>query len=66
MNILLAAGGPISKWPDIKTNYDLYVGVDRGSFFLQQKGLPLDVAVGDFDSLDSQEQTDVFDLAKKK
>ncbi|AYW49271.1 thiamine diphosphokinase [Tetragenococcus halophilus] len=65
MNILLAAGGPISKWPDIKTNYDLYVGVDRGSFFLQQKGLPLDVAVGDFDSLDSQEQTDVFDLAKK-
>lgn len=65
MNILLAAGGPISNWPDINTHYDLYVGIDRGSFFLQQKSLPLDIAIGDFDSLDIQEQKGIFGLAKR-
>ncbi|KFN89391.1 thiamin pyrophosphokinase [Tetragenococcus muriaticus PMC-11-5] len=60
MNILLAAGGPISNWPEIEEHYDFYVGIDRGSLFLHQKGLPLDIAIGDFDSLNAQERENSF------
>lgn len=65
MNVLLAAGGPIAKWPELKESYDFYVGIDRGSLFLQQKELPLDIAIGDFDSLDEQERENIFKLAKR-
>lgn len=65
MNVLLAAGGPISNWPKIEEHYDFYVGIDRGSLFLQQKGLPLDIAIGDFDSLNAQERENIFNSAER-
>lgn len=65
MNVLFAAGGPVSSWPSIKKQYDVYVGIDRGGLFLQQKGFPLDIAIGDFDSLNLQEREKVFSSAKK-
>jgi thiamine pyrophosphokinase len=54
MNILLVAGGKKHTWPKLK-KYDKYIGVDRGSFFLLEEDLPLDYAVGDFDSLTAEE-----------
>ncbi|AYW46367.1 thiamine diphosphokinase [Tetragenococcus koreensis] len=65
MNVLLAAGGPISQWPNIAKQYELYVGIDRGSLFLQQKQLPINIAIGDFDSLNTQERERIFKLADK-
>lgn len=65
MNVLLAAGGPISKWPNLNRQYEVYVGIDRGGLFLQQKGFPLDIAIGDFDSLNAQERENIFSLANK-
>lgn len=65
MNVLLAAGGPLAKWPELKEPYDFYVGIDRGSLFLQQKELPLDIAIGDFDSLNVQERENIFNSAKR-
>ncbi|MDN6641289.1 MAG: thiamine diphosphokinase [Tetragenococcus sp.] len=65
MNVLLAAGGPVSKWPNLKDHYDLYVGIDRGAFFLKQKGLPLNIAIGDFDSLNTQERANIFKSVEK-
>lgn len=51
--IALIAGGDIGS---ISASYDLFVGVDRGSIYLLEHGLPLDLAVGDFDSVTAREQ----------
>lgn len=64
MRILLVAGGDPELWPELKGDYDCYVGVDRGSLFLLERGYGLDLAVGDFDSLSIEEKTSVFNQAK--
>lgn len=46
--IALFAGGDLSG---VTTDFDYLVGVDRGSLFLLENGLSLDMAVGDFDSV---------------
>ena len=35
----------------LETDFDVFVGVDAGSLFLLQHQLPLDMAIGDFDSV---------------
>ncbi|MEY8445818.1 thiamine diphosphokinase [Enterococcus ratti] len=57
MRVLLAAGGSPKDWPkELKKTYDWYVGIDRGSWNLLQAGFPLDLAIGDFDSLTVEEK----------
>jgi thiamine pyrophosphokinase len=63
MNILLVAGGKKQTWPILK-KYDKYMGIDRGSFHLLEENLPLDFAIGDFDSLTSEERALVRKYAK--
>lgn len=46
-------GGSLSL-PD--QAFDTYVGVDRACLFLLDNGLPLDLAVGDFDSVSADER----------
>lgn len=65
MKVLLVAGGKPEYWPHLEDQYDFYVGIDRGSLYLLEKGYPLDLAVGDFDSLSPSEQKTVFDAAKE-
>lgn len=56
MNILLVAGGKPKDWPLIDEQiYDYFVGIDRGSLYILEAGWPLDLAVGDFDSLSKKE-----------
>ena len=56
MKILLAAGGNPQNWPQsLLSKYDAYVGIDRGALYLLQAGYPVDLAVGDFDSLSNEE-----------
>ncbi|MCM3717204.1 thiamine diphosphokinase [Fictibacillus phosphorivorans] len=60
MKIRIVAGGPEPLIPDLK-NYnnsasDLWIGVDRGTFVLVQKGIMPDYAFGDFDSVTSAEK----------
>ena len=50
-------------WPSLK-KYDKYIGIDRGSFYLLEEDLPLDFAIGDFDSLSSEERERVRQNAK--
>lgn len=50
--IALFAGGDLQA-PQV--DFGIYVGVDRGSLFLMRNGLPLDMAVGDFDSVSPEE-----------
>ncbi|KXT74476.1 Thiamin pyrophosphokinase [Streptococcus sp. DD10] len=53
------AGGDLSYY---HTDVDWMVGVDRGALWLLEKGLPLDYAVGDFDSVTQKE----FDWIQQK
>ena len=45
-NIAILAGGDSTLLPK---DHDVYVGVDGGCLKLLEQGLPLDIAVGDFD-----------------
>ena len=50
--VLLVAGGNPSDWPTFEpATYDYFVGIDRGCLHLLEADLPLQLAVGDFDSL---------------
>ncbi|MDG3374774.1 thiamine diphosphokinase, partial [Vibrio parahaemolyticus] len=65
MKILLAAGGAPQEWPEITgSEYDYHVGIDRGALYLLQQGFSLELAVGDFDSLNEEERTYVFSQAE--
>lgn len=50
--IALFAGGDLTYF---EYDFDYFVGIDRGSLFLLKNGLPLDMAVGDFDSITEDE-----------
>lgn len=60
--VALFAGGDLSYYT---TDFDYFVGIDRGSLFLLKNGLPLDIAVGDFDSVLSEEFSNIKEKAKK-
>lgn len=66
MKILLVAGGSPNEWPQFNSqDFDYIVGIDRGSLYILERGWPLDLAVGDFDSLTDDEQQTVQKQAKK-
>lgn len=48
IRIAFFAGGDLDV---LETDFDVFVGVDAGSLFLLKHGLPLDMAIGDFDSV---------------
>lgn len=50
--IALFAGGDLTYF---EYDFDYFVGIDRGSLFLLENGLSLDMAVGDFDSITEDE-----------
>ena len=50
--IALFAGGTIDSF---QMDFDLFIGVDRGSLLLIEQGICPDLAVGDFDSVSEKE-----------
>lgn len=52
IKIALFAGGTIDSF---QMDFDLFIGVDRGSLFLIEQGIRPDLAVGDFDSVSEVE-----------
>lgn len=60
MKTLLVAGGNPNFWPVLDNDYERYVGIDRGALYLLEHDLPVDLAVGDFDSLNEAERQRVF------
>ena len=52
IKIALFAGGTIDNF---QMDFDLFIGVDRGSLFLIEQGICPDLAVGDFDSVSEEE-----------
>lgn len=63
--VLLVAGGNPSDWPTFEpATYDYFVGIDRGCLHLLEADLPLQLAVGDFDSLSREEYHFVQETAE--
>lgn len=56
LKVALVAGGDLSSVPK---DFDCYVGVDRGSLKILEAGHPLALAVGDFDSVSTDELTQI-------
>ncbi|KGR72691.1 thiamine diphosphokinase [Streptococcus phocae subsp. salmonis] len=60
--VALFSGGDLSFFtPD----FDFFVGIDRGSLFLAQQDLPLNLAVGDFDSVSESEFATIKQKARQ-
>ncbi|MCH4824982.1 MAG: thiamine diphosphokinase [Planococcus sp. (in: firmicutes)] len=56
MNVILIAGGPAVELPDFSLFPNaLYIGVDSGTLALLEKGIQPDAAVGDFDSVTTED-----------
>ncbi|GFH43252.1 thiamine pyrophosphokinase [Lactococcus hodotermopsidis] len=69
MKIIIVAGGPAENFEaliadNMKKSDTFFVGVDRGAYRLMSASLPLDMAVGDFDSLTVEELSEVKVYAK--
>ncbi|HEM4046859.1 TPA: thiamine diphosphokinase [Streptococcus suis] len=62
IKIAVIAGGSFDCLPEPA---DLYVGVDAGSLRLLDHSLPLDWAIGDFDSVTPEELGRIKDLAER-
>ncbi|TGB00243.1 thiamine diphosphokinase [Sporolactobacillus shoreae] len=64
MKMAIVAGGPEELIPDLRTSayYDFsWIGADRGTFVLLKAGITPVRAFGDFDSLNENEKSVVFD-----
>ncbi|MGT2934545.1 thiamine diphosphokinase [Streptococcus castoreus] len=59
LRVALFAGGDLTFFT---RHFDYFVGIDRGSLFLLENGLPLTMAVGDFDSVSKE----AFTMIKEK
>lgn len=56
--VVIVSGGVPSRWPDLSEldmNQTAIIGVDRGVRFALEAGFNVDIAVGDFDSLTTDE-----------
>lgn len=63
----LLVGGPSDLWPTSFKNNEVsgdWIGVDRGNFWLINKGIDPRIAIGDFDSMNSEEFKLVSDHVK--
>ena len=60
--VALFAGGNLEHF---SLDFDVLVGVDRGSLFLLEQGVCPDLAVGDFDSVTEEELLRIKDSAKE-
>ena len=60
--VALFAGGNLEHF---RLDFDVLVGVDRGSLFLLEQGVCPDLAVGDFDSVTEEELLRIKDSAKE-
>ena len=60
--VALFAGGNLEHF---SFDFDVLVGVDRGSLFLLEQGVCPDLAVGDFDSVSKEELLRIKDRAKE-
>ncbi|WP_163970706.1 thiamine diphosphokinase [Oceanobacillus halotolerans] len=68
MKVAVVGNGPKNLIPDLspyESIIDLWIGADRGALTIIDQRLPLDLAVGDFDSISSYQKRRLEDQARK-
>lgn len=65
-HIAIVAGGELGDWciPYLQ-NGNLFIGADRGAWFLVEKGIRPDLALGDFDSVTPVERQQIESATKQ-
>lgn len=63
-HIVLGAPDPDALFPDPKET-DVVIGVDGGAIACLKRGIPIDLALGDFDSITHEEKNELARLAKR-
>lgn len=64
--VAIMGNGPVELIPDLsmyKDNIDVWIGADKGALTLIEHNIPLDYAVGDFDSINDSEKAIVKEFA---
>lgn len=64
----IVGNGPKEQLPnllDYQKEMDFWVGADRGALYLAEQGIPVDVALGDFDSVSDNEYSIIEKYAKR-
>jgi len=64
----VVAGGPeslLANLVDYQEKIDFWIGCDRGNLYLIEQRIPIDLAVGDFDSVDPSEFNEIKSYAKE-
>ncbi|MGN8645042.1 thiamine diphosphokinase [Gracilibacillus sp. HCP3S3_G5_1] len=67
MRIGIVAGGPedaLAPLTSYRNDVDRWIGADLGASYLLKNQLPIDVAIGDFDSIDMKEKELIKQKAK--
>lgn len=60
MRVGIVCGGPKEYLPPLKKEMiDYWIGADYGAIYLLEEGLPLDLAIGDFDSISKEQLTNI-------
>ncbi|SEN60943.1 thiamine pyrophosphokinase [Amphibacillus marinus] len=66
--IAIVAGGPALNIPELKQrqhSFHYWIGCDRGAYEIIDQNLPLNMAIGDFDSVTKQERIAIENYADK-
>lgn len=64
--VAIVGGGPAQYIPElVPENASLWIGADHGAKMLVEKGMPIDVAVGDFDSISISVLSEIKEKAGK-
>jgi len=66
VTIGIVGNGPEDMLPDLslyKQKVDIWIGADRGALILLKKGISVDYALGDFDSINKQEKQKIKNAA---
>ena len=70
MKILIVAGGELDiellKETVREMDNPFVIGVDRGALKLIQNNIKMDIAIGDFDSVDAEEKTKILSAAESE
>lgn len=60
--VVVVAGGAPADWPELTSlqqEETVWLGIDRGAYYLLRRGITPEAAIGDFDSLNKEELAEV-------
>lgn len=64
--VAIVGSGPVDYLPDLalyEAEVDVWIGADRGALAIVERGITVDYAVGDFDSVTAEEKTIIIEAA---